>query len=69
MTDEHFEWFKRNYELVKNLSAANDYLMVCKALYPDLAKNHRLYNYFQKDGIDCFVREGSMVAKFDGAVE
>ena len=69
MTDEHSEWFKRNYELVKNLSPANDYLMVCQALYPDLTKNHRLYNYFQKDGIDFFIREGSTVAKFDGAGE
>jgi len=61
--DEHFEWFKRNYELAKKLSRINDYDSVCNALYLQMKPQHRLYHYFEKDGIDCFVREGSMLAK------
>ena len=65
MDDEHVEWFKRNYELVKNLSPVNDYFMVCRELFNEMKSNQRLYHYFEKDGIDCFVRKGSIVAKFE----
>ena len=61
--DEHVEWCKRNYELSGKLFR-NDYSSVCMALYTQLTPRQRLYHYFEKDGIDCFVREGSMVAKY-----
>jgi hypothetical protein len=65
LDDEHVEWFKRNYELVKKLFPANDYLSVCTALFFEMKRNQRLYHYFENDGIDCFIRKGSIVAKFD----
>ena len=64
LDDEHVEWFKRNYELVKNLSPANDYLMVCRELFHEVKSNQRHYHYFEKEGLDCFIREGAIVAKF-----
>ena len=64
LDDEHVEWFKRNYELVKNLSPANDYLEVCRELFHEVKSNQRLYHYFEKEGLDCFIREGAIVAKF-----
>ena len=69
MTTEHSEWFKRNYNLVKNLSPVNDYLLVCQALFSEMQPNQRLYHYFEKDGVDCFVRKGALVAKFDDTNE
>ncbi|GEM_PF-2015194 len=65
LDDEHVEWFKRNDEIVKKISPANDYLSVCTALFLEMKRSQRLYHYFEKDGIDCFIRKGSLVAKFD----
>ena len=64
LDDEHVEWFKRNYELAKKLSPANNYLSVCKALFLEMKRGQRLYHHFETDGIDCFVRNGSIMAKF-----
>ncbi|MBL7111904.1 MAG: hypothetical protein ISS19_08190 [Bacteroidales bacterium] len=63
LDDEHVEWFKRNNELAKKLSPINDYDSVCRALYLEMKPCHRLYHYFEKNGIDCFVRKGSIVTK------
>lgn len=63
--DEQVEWFKRNHELARKISRINDYDSVCKALFLPMGPQHRLYHYFEKEGIDCFIREGSVVAKFD----
>ncbi len=64
LDDDHVEWFKRNYELAKKLPPTNDYLSVCLALFNEMKPNQRLYHYFEKDGIDFFIRKNSIVAKF-----
>jgi hypothetical protein len=69
LDDDHVDWFKRNYELAKKLSPVNDYLKVCRELIHEMKSNHRLYDYFEMEGIDCFIREGSIVAKFDDTKE
>ena len=63
LDDEDVEWFKRNYDLARKLSRLNDYGSVCRSLYLQMKPQHRLYHYYENNGIDCFVREGSMVAK------
>lgn len=65
LDDEHVEWFKRNYELSKKISPSNDYLSGCTALFFEMKPSQRLYHYYEQEGIDCFVRQGSMVAKLD----
>lgn len=69
LDDDHIEWFKRNYGLAKRLSKTNDYLMVCRELFHEMKSDQRLYHYFEKDGIDCFIRKGSIVANFDETSE
>jgi hypothetical protein len=69
LDDDHVEWFRRNYELVKNFSPSNEYLLVCRELFHQMKSDQRLYHYFEKEGIDCFVREGALVAKFDDTID
>jgi hypothetical protein len=65
LDEDHGNWFKRNYELAKNLPPTNDYVTVCQELIREMKLNQRLYHYFDKPGIDSFIREGSMVTKFE----
>ncbi len=65
LDDEHEGWLKRNYELAKNLPPSQDYLSICKALFYEMKVNQRLYHYYENDSIDCFIREGAVVAKFE----
>lgn len=64
LCDEHVGWFKRNHELATKFSQTNDYQSVCRAMSFGTKSNERIYQYFEKKGIDCFIREGSIVAKF-----
>lgn len=67
LDDDHVLWFKRNYELAKKLLPVNDYFAVCTTLFNEMKPNQRLYHYFEKDGVDCFIRKDSIVAKFEDA--
>jgi len=65
LEEEDFQWFKRNYELIKKLNGNEDYDIICNLLIKSLVESDRLFSFYDNSKIDCFIRENQKLVKFE----